>query len=79
MKCILFADDTTLFKGHKDLRYLKWCVENEMLEVDEWFRANGLTLNLSKTECVLFGATNMLSKGTIEDINLGSMDSKSER
>ena len=76
LKCILFADDTTLFKGHKNLRYLKWCVENEMLEIDEWFRANGLTLNLSKTECVLFGTTNMLSKETIEEIRLGSMTVK---
>ena len=76
LKCILFADDTTLFKGHKNLRYLKWCVENEMLEVDEWFRANGLTLNLSKTECVLFGATNMLNKENIEDIRLSSMTVK---
>ena len=73
LRCILFADDTTLFKGHKNIRYLKWCVENEMTEVEDWFKANGLTLNLSKTECVLFGATNQLCKETIQEIKLGEL------
>ena len=73
LRCILFADDTTLSEGHKNVRYLKWCIENEMLEVEEWFRANGLTLNLSKMECVLFGATNQLGKETIEEIKLGDL------
>ena len=41
-----------------------------MIEVEEWFRANGLTLNLSKTECVLFGATNLLGKESILEIKL---------
>ena len=73
LKCILFADDTTLFKGHKNIRYLKWCVENEMTEVEDWFRANGLTLNLNKTECVLFGTTNLLRQDTIKEIKLGDL------
>ena len=73
LKCILFADDTTLFKGHSNLRYLKWCVESELLDIEDWFRANGLTLNLSKTECVLFGATKLLNKESIEQIRLGDL------
>ena len=76
LRCILFADDTTLFKGHANLRYLKCCFENELLEVEDWFRVNGLTLNLNKTECVLFGAMGLLRKDTIESIQLGDLEIK---
>ena len=24
---IQFADDTTIYKGHRNMRYLKWCIE----------------------------------------------------
>ena len=51
---ILFADDTTLYKSHRNLRYLQWCVQDDMNRVIEYFRINKLTLNLNKTVCVLF-------------------------
>ena len=55
---ILFADDTTLYKGHRSLKYLKWCVETDMANLADWFRANKLTLNVGKTVMLLFRATN---------------------
>ena len=51
---ILFADDTTILHGHRNLRYLKWCVEEDMRGLLDWFRANQLTMNLEKTEFMLF-------------------------
>ena len=51
---ILFADDTTLHKTHRDLQYLKRCLEQDLANLLDWFYANKLTLNLSKTICVLF-------------------------
>ena len=48
-KSILFADDTTLY-----LVYLKWCIQEELNQMLDWFRANKLTLNLNKSVCVLF-------------------------
>ena len=51
---IMFADDTTLYKTHNNLRYLKWSVEQDMTTLMDWFRANKLTLNLDKTACILF-------------------------
>ena len=51
---ILFADDTTLHKIHKNLVYLKWCIQDELYNLMDWFKANILTLNLNKTVCVLF-------------------------
>ena len=51
---IMFADDTTLYKTHENLRYLKWCMEQDITNLIDWFKENKLTLNLDKTACILF-------------------------
>ena len=51
---ILFADDTTIYKSHKNLVYLKWCLLEELKQLKDWFCANKLTLNLKKSVCMLF-------------------------
>ena len=56
--CILFADDTTLYYSHRNLKYLKWCLEQDLAILADWFRANKLTLNINKSDCILFGAKN---------------------
>ena len=61
-RSILFADDTTLYKSHRNLRYLKWCLEDEMQNITKWFAANKLTLNLDKTVCILFQRNNKTEK-----------------
>ena len=53
-KAILFADDTTLYKSHTNLRYLEWCVSEELKHLIDWFHANKLTLNLDKSCCMIF-------------------------
>ena len=54
MNVIQFADDTTLYLSGKNLNYLQWCVECDVRSIIDWFRANKLTLNPSKTICVVF-------------------------
>ena len=56
---ILFADDTTVYKTHRNLVYLKWCLEDDLNTLSDWFAANKLTLNLDKTVCMLFQKNNM--------------------
>ena len=51
---ILFADDTTIYFSHKDLRYLEWCVAEDLTILADWFKANKLTLNLVKSTFILF-------------------------
>ena len=51
---ILFADDTTLYNSHRNLEYLKWTLEQDIMNIMDRLRANKLTLNLSKTECLIF-------------------------
>ena len=68
---ILFADDTTLLQGHQNLRYLKWSVEEDLKLMIDWFRANLLTINLDKTECLLFNKNNCNSPLNLE-LELGT-------
>ena len=67
---LLFADDTTLYQSHRKLSYLKWIIEEELKSTMDWFRANQLTLNLSKTVCILFSPN---PKITNIDLNLDIM------
>ena len=53
-KCIQFADDTTIYLGSKNLNYLKYCIEQDLCILQDWFNANKLTLNLEKTVGMLF-------------------------
>ena len=54
LHCIQFADDTTLYLGHVDIRYLNCCIEHDLTSLQDWFRANQLTLNIDKSCTVLF-------------------------
>ena len=44
---ILFADDTTLYKTHRNLVYLQWCVQDDMNRIMDYLSINKLTLNLT--------------------------------
>ena len=46
---ILFADDTTLYASHKNIKYLNYMLQTDLNKLDLWFRANKLSLNISKT------------------------------
>ena len=77
MGCIQFADNTTLLASHTNLKYLQFCVETELLTVQDWFRANKLTLNVDKTIMMLFGKckTNCEIKITINGVTVPQVQS----
>ena len=53
--CILFADDTTIFYSGKSIRYIEWCIQEDLKILQDWFQANKLTLNLNKTVVMIIG------------------------
>ena len=57
-KCILFADDTTLYITNKNLRYILENLRSDLSMLTDWFKANKLTLHLGKTNFVLFKPRN---------------------
>ena len=65
-----FADDTTIYKGHRDLRYLTWCIETDLSNLDDWFKANKLTLNVGKSVHMTF----VKNKNADTSIRLGQIE-----
>ena len=51
---IMFADDTNLFRSHKNILTLLKIVNTELVNINLWFQANKLSLNIKKTKFVLF-------------------------
>ena len=54
LDAILFADDTNLFISHNDPVYLINTLNTELNKLSTWFAANRLSLNLSKTNFMVF-------------------------
>ena len=46
---ILFADDTTILYSHENIESQISVVNAELKEVSNWFKANKLSVNASKT------------------------------
>ena len=55
-KCMVhhFADDTNLLFSHKNPKIIKKVLNNELRFLFEWLCANRLSLNVGKTEFILF-------------------------
>jgi len=51
----MFADDTNLFITGQNMTQLENTLNEELDKVNEWFRANLLSLNISKTSYIIFG------------------------
>ena len=63
---ILFADDTNLFCTGKDLKDLSHKINEEIAKIYGWVNANKLSLNIDKTNFMLFAPRN--SFRCIDDI-----------
>ena len=54
VKTILFADDTSLFYSDINIQKLNDTINNELSKFDCWMRANKLSVNIKKTNYVVF-------------------------
>ena len=57
---ILFADDTTVYYSHQDLVLAYKLITDDLEILDDWFKANKLSLNISKTNHVVFHPANRI-------------------
>ena len=55
---ILFADDTNAFYSDTNVKALNQTINNELIKVSKWLQVNKLTLNIKKTQVILFNAKN---------------------
>ena len=54
LSTILFADDTNLFCSGKNIQELESTVNAELARVQEWLSLNQLTLNIRKSNFIIF-------------------------
>ena len=55
---ILFADDTNAFYSDTNVKALNQTLNNALIKVSKWLQVNKLTLNIKKTQVILFNAKN---------------------
>ena len=58
----LFADDTCLFMQHKDPMQLENLVNKELEKINDWLKINQLSLNVSKSNFLLFSGNKRIEK-----------------
>ena len=65
-KVVLYADDTALFFANKDVMTIERVLQEELNSLNNWFHKNGLILNCSKTNVMVFGTSQRLVKTIYE-------------
>ena len=71
----LFADDTNLLYAENDLNKLEVVVNEELLKLCEWLNSNKLSLNVSKSNFVIFYP---YQRKLNHEVNLKILDNNSE-
>ena len=71
-----FADDTNLLYAEKDLNKLEVVVNEELLKLREWLNSNKLSLNVSKSNFVIF---HPYQRKLYREVNLKILDNNSEQ
>ena len=66
-RCVLFADDTTIYYSSRNLVHVIQNISVDLKHLTEWFKSNKLSLNISKTNYMLFTKNN---KDYEQNINL---------
>ena len=61
----LFADDSSIFFSHKDAQVLVQTVNSELRNITSWIHANKLSLNLTKTNYMIYSNSLKMLPGDI--------------
>ena len=73
----LFADDTYIFYSHKSLEQIQTTLNNALNKISCWLKANKLTLNVKKSNLLLFSIDKNLQNK--KNINITINDEKLEQ
>ena len=65
LKLILFADDTNLFRSGSDLSVVCREISDELNKLYTWFNVNKLSLNVTKTNYMIFSNKNVATDSNI--------------
>ena len=74
MELVIFADDTNLFFSDKDKSQLRKKIKHDLSTLVEWFRSNQLSLNVKKTNYMLFSRHKEKNNIDKEDIEIKQVE-----
>ena len=66
----LFADDTVLLSSNKSAKSARDKLEEKLSQLLIWCRQNKLTMNLTKTKCMIFGTKQKVKISNLKKIKL---------
>jgi hypothetical protein len=72
LKSILFADDTTVYASSDNMNNLISIVEKDLHHLSDWFYANKLSLNICKTNYVLFPQSIRKNYNYVKTLKVGT-------
>lgn len=72
LKCILFADDTSIFLSRNDVISLQELFNSELQYITKWLSMNKLSINVSKTKFMVFTK----KKCNIDDLSISMCNSQ---
>src|SRR5678815_3385467 len=70
LRFILFADDSNVFLSHSSYDKLIQLANEELSLAADWFKANKLSLNVSKTNYIIFRTPNKTIPVTNNDLTI---------
>ena len=73
LEFFLFVDDTNLLYANKNLRSLETVMNDELVKIVDWLTANKLSLNVKKTNYIIF---HPYQKRLNYDVNIKILDSR---
>ena len=68
-KSVIFADDTTIYVTGNDIENLYIDMNTQLSQATDWFRANKLSVNGTKTNFMLFTNKNVQNNHSTLSIN----------
>ena len=71
---VLFADDTTLLFAHKEINALIHNINRELPNIANWLKSNKLSLNVNKTNYVVFKSPQTKINDNLCKLNLGNKE-----
>ena len=69
-KFISFADDTTIVYSNPSIETLQTLANNDLKLINNWFKWNKLSLNISKTKCIVFDSKYKLQHLALNNFTL---------
>ena len=67
---LMYADDTVLFCTGRQASTIEATLNRELNQIESWLRENNLFINVTKTECMIFGTSQRLANIDSFSINI---------